>query len=103
MTVVTGRGVTPAIGSSAGGDIDGLLEDVQRRLPAGKTLTEHHADMVRQLWSQFIPRISRRQLLPPPPSPPAKLSIPKLPKVRDRLARLWTSSVVDGLVAVSQQ
>lgn len=59
--------------------------------------------MVRQLWSQFIPRISRRQLLPPPPSPPAKLSIPKLSKVRDRLARLWTSSVVDGLVAVSQQ
>lgn len=34
---------------------------MQRRLPAGKTLTEHHADMVRRLWSQFIPRISRRQ------------------------------------------
>lgn len=41
------------------------------------------------LWRAYSATITRRAPIPPPPPPPAPLRIQNLPKIRDRLVKLW--------------
>lgn len=88
-------------------DITGLLADVRRRsslsaLSLDTQLQDLAWEARRDLWMAFIPTIHRRELLPPPPAPPAEIPPGQLPKVRDRLARFWGGEdAVDVLASLT--